>query len=56
MWVIKKGNEYVALPGSEKSYTKDIKRAQRFTRLETAQANACSNEHVVALHLVWGEE
>jgi len=55
MYAIKRGNEYVAEPGSERSYTKDVRRAQKFTTEEAAKANACGNEHVVPLRMVWGE-
>jgi hypothetical protein len=55
VYAIKNGNKYVSLPGSERSYTTDVSRAQTFTSKEAAEANACSNERVIPLRLVWGE-
>ncbi len=39
--------EYVNLPGSEKSFTANPIRAQRFPSQEAAQKHCCSNERVV---------
>lgn len=45
-WVLKKANgDYVALPGSEESYTWDICKAQRFKSDTDAENNACGNEY-----------
>ena len=35
---------YVALPGSPKSYTRTLDRAQRFDSRDAAKASACGNE------------
>ena len=40
---------YVAYPGSESSYTRDILKARRFATREQAQADACGNERVIDL-------
>ncbi len=53
MFVIKRANKYVALPGSEKSYTQNFDKAQKFSSREAAEANACGNERVVALQVGW---
>lgn len=50
MYVIKKGNLYVAKPGSKKSYTTSVERAQVFKTLEDAQKNKCGNESIVSLY------
>jgi hypothetical protein len=39
--------EYVNVPGSERSYTSNPVRAQRFPSLEAAQTHCCSNERPV---------
>jgi hypothetical protein len=53
MYVIMKGSQYVALPGSERSYTNDFDRARQFSSKAIAEANACSNERVVPLRMTW---
>lgn len=56
MYVIKKGSLYVALPGRRSSYTYKVEFARRFDTPEAAQAEACGDEKVVQLHMVWGEQ
>lgn len=43
---------YVNLPGSEKSYTTNPTKAQRFPSLEAAQQQCCDNEHPVKRSVV----
>jgi hypothetical protein len=38
---------YVAVSGSESSYTRNLDRARRFPTREAAQRDACDNESVV---------
>ena len=50
MYLIKKGNKYVALAGSKNSYTTSIRRARRFPTREAADADCCpGNERVVSV-------
>lgn len=55
MWAIKNNGRYVALPGRKSSFTTKVENAQKFDTKEAAQANACGNETVVPLRMVWGE-
>lgn len=41
--------KYVANPGRNSSYTRDILQARRFPTREAAQADACGSEVVIAL-------
>lgn len=42
--------EYVAPPGSERSFTRDISRARRFTHREQAEADRCpDNEWITTI-------
>lgn len=50
MYVIKKGKYYVSKPGSKKSYTTMIERAQKFKTQEDAEKNKCGNERVVDIY------
>lgn len=43
---------YVNIHGSEKSYTTNPIRAQRFPSLEAAQRQCCGNEHPVKRSVV----
>lgn len=47
MYVIKKDFFYVAKPGSKKSYTSNIKNAQKFSSREAAEGSKCNNEYVI---------
>lgn len=38
---------FVSKPGSERSYTNRLERAQKFKTAEEARAAACENEYVV---------
>ncbi|MES0134472.1 hypothetical protein NKJ88_05830 [Mesorhizobium sp. M0016] len=38
--------KYVARPGSEKSFTGDIRKAQQFPSKAVAEADCCGNEKV----------
>jgi hypothetical protein len=49
MYVIKRGNEYVAPAGSHKSYTKKLENARTFPTRAAAEADACGNESVHAV-------
>ena len=55
MFVIKKGHLYVALPGSERSYTTEFNRARQFSSRAEAEQNRCSNEQIVPLRMGWVE-
>jgi hypothetical protein len=44
--------KFVAMPGSEKSYTNSVRRARVFTSQEQAENNACGNETAVPLESV----
>ena len=46
MYVIKKGQYFVSLPGSKNSYTTDIRRAQIFSTREDAEKQKCGNETI----------
>jgi hypothetical protein len=46
-------SKFVAPPGSEQSYTRDITKARRFATVEAAMAEKCGNEDVVLIeHLL----
>jgi hypothetical protein len=47
MYVIMRGNEFVTPPGSEKSYTKDLREARQYPDKAKAQQDCCGNERVV---------
>lgn len=48
--------EYVARPGSEQSYTDDIRQAQIFKTRDEANANRCpENEYVFSLESQFGQ-
>jgi len=49
MYIIKKGNLYVANPGSKNSYTNKIEKARKFSTKEAAEKEKCGNEMVVSL-------
>jgi hypothetical protein len=55
MYVIKKGRYYVANPGSVKSYTNSLDRAQKFYTREAAIANKCGNEYIVNMEYITKE-
>lgn len=40
---------YVAYPGGNSSYTRDILNARRFATREDAKRNACGNERIIDL-------
>lgn len=40
---------YVSLPGSEHSYTRSLKGAQKFPTRDAAQRSACENERAVSI-------
>ena len=44
MYVIMKGNLYVANPGSKNSYTNKIEKARKFSTKEQAEKEKCGNE------------
>jgi hypothetical protein len=46
-YVITKGKAYVAVSGSENSYTMKLQEARVFATREAAQAETCGNETVV---------
>jgi len=46
MYVIKKGNLYVAKPGRSNAYTNRLKNAQKYANKEDAERNKCDNEHI----------
>lgn len=46
MYVILKGNKYVARSGSEHSYTADLAYAQVYKNYADAKRNCCGNERV----------
>jgi hypothetical protein len=50
MYVIVKGNKYVAQPGSNHSYTTKLDRAERFRTEEEARKHKCGNESVIDLY------
>ena len=50
MYVIMKGNYFVSLPGSKKSYTTNLQLAQTFSTKEDAEKNRCGNERVVNVY------
>lgn len=50
MYVIKRGSEYVAYPGAAKSYTRSLEQARKFPTRAAAEADACGNETVYAVH------
>lgn len=43
----RKTQKYVAVSGSESSYTYKLERAQLFDTFEQASADACSNEYPI---------
>jgi len=47
MYVIKKGNLYVAKHGSPGSYTTCLQKAQTFESEEEAKRHKCGNEYIV---------
>jgi len=47
MYVIKKGNLYVAKPGRSSSYTPCLQKAQTFASEDAAKRCKCGNEYVV---------
>lgn len=51
MYVIKKKekNIYVNKAGSKNAYTKDIRKARKFSSYNSAWLDCCGNEHVVTL-------
>lgn len=55
MYVIKRSGDgkYVAKPGSRKSYTTKLEKAQTFVTEQAARASACGNEYVIN---VWAGE
>jgi hypothetical protein len=57
MFTIKKDNLYVKASGmgGNSSYTTNINKAVKYNTEEEAKKNACGNETVVKLSLVWGE-
>ena len=49
-YVIKRtdqGGGYVAVPGSKKSYTRDILKARKFPSREAAEADRCVENEIV---------
>lgn len=51
MFVIKKGNLYVAKSGSGSSYTYDIRKAEIYKTKKEAERNVCpENEHIVSFY------
>lgn len=49
MYIIKKGNYYVANPGSKNSYTNKIEKARKFRTKEEAEKDKCGNEIIVRI-------
>lgn len=47
MYVIKKGDFYVAMPGQPCSYVKDIEKARLFRTEDEAVRDCCGNETVI---------
>ena len=44
--------KYVARPGAEHSYVRDIHNARAFDSRESAEANACGNERAVKVDYI----
>lgn len=55
MWVILRGQEYVAREGSAKSYTRSLEDARKFASKDEADRHRCGNETAHSVDWILGK-